>query len=87
MKRTRIDRFKVKKEMDKRKFGAFQDLADAAGISPTTLYSVLDSYSWRAATLDAIAHALDVPSISLLTIDDTDDDQPAATPAIGQKQP
>ena len=78
MTRTRIDRFKVKKEMDKGKFGAFQDLADTAGISPTTLYSVLDSYSWRAATLDAVANALGVPSIALLTIDDADDDRPAA---------
>lgn len=70
MKKTRIDRFKVKKETERRGISALQDLAPLAGISPTTLYTVLDSYSWRAATLDAIANALGVESLTLLTVDD-----------------
>lgn len=70
MRKTRIDRFKVKKEAEQKGIGTLQDLAPLAGISPTTLYNVLDSYSWRAATLDAIANALKVESIALLTVDD-----------------
>jgi lambda repressor-like predicted transcriptional regulator len=71
MKRTRIDQFKIKREMQRRGIATLQDLALLAGISSNTLYSVADSYSWRAATLDAIANALGVESpLVLLTVDD-----------------
>jgi lambda repressor-like predicted transcriptional regulator len=83
MKKTRIDRFKVKKETERRGISALQELAPLAGISPTTLYSVLDSYSWRAATLDAIANALEVESIALLTVDDVT--EPTERARVGQR--
>jgi len=70
MMKTRIDRFKVKQVMEKQNIEALQDLAPLAKISPTTLYNVLDSYAWRAATLDAIADALKVNPLSLLTVDE-----------------
>lgn len=70
MKRTRIDQFKIKRAMQLRGIATLQDLAPLAGVSSNTLYSVADSYSWRAATLDAIANALEVESIALLTVDD-----------------
>ena len=80
MRRTRIDRFKVKREMERKKISALQDLANLASISQTTLYAVLDTYSWRAATLDAIAHALDVSPVSLLTVDETEKETPPPAP-------
>lgn len=83
MKKTRIDRFKVKKETERRGISALQELAPLAGISPTTLYGVLDSYSWRAATLDAIANALGVESLVLLTVDDVA--EPADLARVGQR--
>lgn len=70
MKRTRIDQFKIKRVMQLRGIATLQDLAPLAGISSNTLYSVADSYSWRAATLDAIANALEVEPLALLTVDD-----------------
>lgn len=89
MRKTRIDRFKIKREMDRLHIGAFQDLADLADLSQTTLYAVLDSYSWRAATLDALANALGTLSTALLTVDEVDEPanhepanhEPAATPS------
>lgn len=55
------------------KMTTFEELAQAANISQTTIYSAIDSYSWRAATLDALAHALGCISLDLLTLDDEDE--------------
>ena len=75
MKRTRIDRFKVRNRMPNapRQITTFEELAKAANISQTTIYSAIDSYSWRAATLDAIANALGCCSMDILTIDGEDE--------------
>ena len=81
MKRTRIDRFKTKRLMESRGFSALQDLADAASISQTTLYSVLDTYAWRCATLDAIANALGCSPLDILTVDEVESADAKAPPA------
>ena len=85
MLKTRIDRYRLRQAM-KGRFETLEELANGAGISPTTMSKATDSYSWRASTLDAIASALGVPPISLLIMDEVEDDQPAspgapATPA------
>ena len=76
--------------MERRKIGTLQELADIAEISQTTIYSAVDSYSWRTATLDAIANALGVTPISLLTVDedapDTDKTPEALTESPEKKQ-
>lgn len=83
MKRTRIDRYKVRGKMSSapQPFNTFEELANAASISPNTIYSAVDSHSWRGATLDAIAHALGCSPLDILTVDEVDDDQPPAAPA------
>lgn len=73
MKKTRIDRFKLRNAM-KGKFSTLEDVAIAADISPTTMSKAIDTYAWRAATLDAIANALGVSSVSLLTEDEVKED-------------
>lgn len=77
MKRTRIDRFKVKNKMPSAPtpMKSLEDLADAAELSQTTIYAALDSYSWRGATLDAIAAALGCDPLIILTVDEVE--QPA----------
>lgn len=83
MKRTRIDQFKIKRAMQRRGIATLQDLAPLAGISSNTLYSVADSYSWRAATLDAIANALEIEPLALLTVDDVTESAERAR--VGQR--
>jgi lambda repressor-like predicted transcriptional regulator len=68
--RTRIDRFKVKQHMELLGIEKFEVLARRAKLSPTTLYSALDSYNYRSTTLDAIANALGCSSRDITTIDD-----------------
>ncbi len=83
MKRTRIDRFKLKQAM-KGRYDTLEDLALGAHISPTTVSTGTDSYAWRGATLDAIANALGVSPVSLLTVDEVDEPanhEPAAVVA------
>lgn len=70
MLRTRFDRFKVKTRMEKAGIVKFEDLAEKAGISPTTLYNTMDSYSWRGATIDYVADALSCSPLELLTVDE-----------------
>ena len=69
--RTRIDRFKSKRAMQGR-FATQEELAIAANLSTTTLSTATDSYAWRASTLDAIANALGVASLTLLTVDEVE---------------
>lgn len=68
MMKTRIDRFKIKQAMRGR-FSTLEELAGAASISTNTMSTATDSYSWRAGTLDAIANALGVQPVTLLTTD------------------
>jgi lambda repressor-like predicted transcriptional regulator len=70
MLRTRFDRFKIKARMEKAGIEKFEELAKAAGISPTTLYNTMDNYNWRGATIDHVANALDCSPLELLTVDD-----------------
>lgn len=79
MKRTRIDRFKVKGRMPSapQRMGTLEELAAAAGLSQTTIYAAIDSYSWRGATLDAIAGALGCDPLSILTVDEVEEQRGA----------
>jgi hypothetical protein len=70
--KTRIDRFKIKRAMQG-KFATQEELAIAANLSTTTLSTATDSYAWRASTLDAIANALGVASLTLLTVDEVEE--------------
>jgi DNA-binding Xre family transcriptional regulator len=69
MVRARIDRYKVRQLM-KGRYDKLEDLAAAARISPTTVSTGTDSYSWRSSTLDAIANALGCSPLDILTVDE-----------------
>lgn len=71
MPRTYISRRLIKRAMEG-KFETFGELAEAAGISTTTMSTATDSYNWTSKTLDSIATALGVPSRSLLLEDPTE---------------
>ena len=72
MLKTRIDRYKLRQAM-KGRFETLEELAIAAGISPTTMSKATDTHAWRATTLDAIAHALEIQPVLLLTMDEKED--------------
>jgi len=90
--RTRIDRFKIKRAMQG-KFATQEELAIAANLSTTTLSTATDSYAWRASTLDAIANALGVASLTLLTVDEVEETKDGlgqhtnGTPPAGASMP
>ena len=67
--KTVISKKQVRILMVERGIDTFQELAEKAGISPTTLYSVLDSNRFTGKTLDAIAEALNVNPIKLLVVE------------------
>lgn len=48
------------------RYSTFGALADAAGISTTTMTKTVDSYNWKSKTLFALAEALDVEPMTLL---------------------
>jgi len=70
-----MDRIIISKLLIKRamqgKFSTFGELANAAGISTTTMTKATDSYNWSSNTLHAIAGALGVSPLSLLIEDPT----------------
>lgn len=74
MLKIRIDRYKLRTAM-KGRFDTLEELAIAAGISPTTMSKATDSHAWRSSTLNAIAAALGVPPLSLLTEDEVSESQ------------
>lgn len=79
---TRIDRFKIKRRMRQVEIDTFEALAKKAEISPTTLYSAMDGYNWRATTLDALAAALECNPLDIVTVD-AEVDRPKNTALAG----
>lgn len=79
--KARIDKFKVKIRMGKiGNLSTLEELAKAANLGENTVYRSLDSYTWKASTLNAIARALDCNPKDLLTVDEEEDadTQPSA---------
>ena len=70
MMRTRIDRYKIKQRMAMLRMEKFEELIKASGISQTTFYGAVDSYTWKAQTLDALANALNCQPWELTTRED-----------------
>lgn len=66
----RLDRFKVRQRMNECQIEHYKELAVLAQLNENTVYNALDSYNWRAITVDSIAKALRCSPLELITVDE-----------------